>query len=171
MRNLRREFLHSLCCTLCFDEFNMATTIDRAAKVWKPAFEFRTRTFEFFRWEARPGPSSELWKSPLSVQVIAWANFFHRWFWLRVQRLRAEGLELNLWRSGYRSALGHINKSAKCKAAGARLLVIVILTFGTSDAMVGGAGSAQPPRIGAPKAHGGKWFYYTVITPLLHDRF
>ena len=56
-------------------------------------------------------------------------------------------------RSVYRSALGHINKSAKCKAAGARLLVIDI-PFRATDARVGGSGSDRPPRGNQFKSYG-----------------
>ena len=45
----------------------------------------------------------------------------------------------------YRSALGHISKSAKCRAAGAQLLLIDI-PFRASDVRVGGSGSDRQPR-------------------------
>ena len=62
-------------------------------------------------------------------------------------------------RSVYRSAIGHISKSAKCKAAGARLLVIDI-PFRATDARVGGNGTDRPPR--------GNYFkYYKCLLPAL----
>ena len=68
----------------------------------------------------------------------------------------------------HKSALSHVQRSDRCKGSG---ISRVILTFGTSDAMVGGAGSAQPPRIGAPRAQRGNWVYSVLITLLLHWRF